>query len=205
MIEFRYSNLLFVMGVTFLYSSGMPILYPIAAGFFFVGYWVDKMMLICFFKKPITYDSYLSKRTMTYYKFILVMHVVGGTLMYANSSICPSKVVWMKKANQVLASVSGWQIKNFFQLHIVLFVGLLCLIILVYLFWRVILRVISYFVSCCDKKVAERFNNRFFEASFEKDFYQCVDFRTLEIELDSCLKMIQLYQRIAKKNDPILT
>ncbi len=61
MIEFRYSNLLFVLGVTFLYSSGMPILYPIAAAYFFVGYWVDKMLLVCFARRPVNYDSYMAQ------------------------------------------------------------------------------------------------------------------------------------------------
>lgn len=141
MIEFRYSNLLFVLGVSFLYSSGMPILYPIAAAFFFVGYWLDKMLLICFFKKPITYDSYLSKKTLTYYKFIIVMHVLGGTLMYSNSAICPSKAVWFKAVNKVLATAnSGWHLRNFTQLHIVLFVGLMLVIVFIYLFWKLIVR-----------------------------------------------------------------
>jgi hypothetical protein len=60
MIEYRYSNLLFVLGVTFLYSSGMPVLYPIAAAYFFVGYWVDKTLLICFARRPVAYDSYIA-------------------------------------------------------------------------------------------------------------------------------------------------
>ena len=36
MLEFRYSNMLIVLAVTFFYSSGMPILYPIAALFFVI-------------------------------------------------------------------------------------------------------------------------------------------------------------------------
>ena len=98
-IEYRYANLLFVLGVTFLYSSGMPILYPIAAAFFIVSYWVDKILLIHFNRKPIQLDSYVPKRTLEWYKFILLMHVVSGTLMYANSNIVPSKDIWIKNIN----------------------------------------------------------------------------------------------------------
>ena len=114
-IEFRYARMLFVIGVCFLYSSGMPILYPIAAGFFFVGYWVDKILLLEFLKKPIIYDSFMSRKTHNWTKFILVMHVIAGTLMYSNSSICPSRVIWESHANSLLNSVyTGWKVKNFF-------------------------------------------------------------------------------------------
>ena len=114
-IEFRYAAMLFVMGVTFLYSSGMPCLYPIAAAFFFVGYWIDKILLLCFNRKPVQYDSYLAKKSLGWYKFILIMHVLLGTIMYANSSIVPSKYVWLDKANTLLEYAdSGWEVKNFF-------------------------------------------------------------------------------------------
>lgn len=109
-IESRYASLLFVLGVTFLYSSGMPILYPIAAAFFFVGYWIDKMLLLKFYRKPIHYDGHLSKKTLGWHKFILLMHVLGGTLMYANSSIVPSRSVWLKKISSFVNTNtdSGW-------------------------------------------------------------------------------------------------
>jgi len=93
----------------------MPILYPIGAGFFFVGYWVDKILLFHYLKKPISYDSFMSRKTSNWYKFILVMHVIMGTLMYSNSSICPSRVVWESKANSLLDTIyTGWKVKNFF-------------------------------------------------------------------------------------------
>lgn len=45
-IDIRYAGLLTTFGVTFLFSAGMPILYPIAAGWFAVNYWVDKFLLV---------------------------------------------------------------------------------------------------------------------------------------------------------------
>lgn len=103
--------MLFVLGVTFLYSSGMPILYPIAAAFFFIGYWVDKILLLNFYRKPIMYDGYIAKRILDWYQFILLMHVIGGVFMYSNSSIVPSKVIWIKTINSIISMTpSSWRI-----------------------------------------------------------------------------------------------
>jgi len=53
MFEFRYSNLLTVLAVALLYSGGLPIMYPTAAMFFFISYWVDKCLLFRCYRKPI--------------------------------------------------------------------------------------------------------------------------------------------------------
>ena len=50
MLEFRYSNMLIVLAVAFFYSSGIPILYPLAALFFFITYWTDKWLLFRYYK-----------------------------------------------------------------------------------------------------------------------------------------------------------
>jgi len=102
MMEFRYSNLLTVLGVTFLYSSGMPILYPIAALYFFVTYWVDKWLLLRFYRKPVMFDSYMARETLKWFKWILVVHVLAGLLMYSNSSILPSDQVLMDQSNELV-------------------------------------------------------------------------------------------------------
>jgi len=43
LLEFRYSQLLTTIFMVFMYSSGMPILYPIAAASFFSMYICDKL------------------------------------------------------------------------------------------------------------------------------------------------------------------
>ena len=53
MFEFRYSSLLVVLAVAFLYSGGLPVMYPVAATYFFLTYWMDKCLLFRCYKKPI--------------------------------------------------------------------------------------------------------------------------------------------------------
>ena len=50
MMEFRYANMLGILSVTFFYSSGIPLLYPIACLFFIVTYWIDKFLLFRCYK-----------------------------------------------------------------------------------------------------------------------------------------------------------
>lgn len=109
------------------------------------------------------------------------MHVVFGTIMYANSSIVPSKYVFMSTANKILEEAStGWRIKNFFQLHIILFLGLMIIIAFIYLFWAFIVRTIAHCVKHCSKdEDDEDAGRKYREEHYEKDFYTCVDFRTL--------------------------
>lgn len=87
MFEFRYTNILTVLAVAFLYSGGLPIMYPTAAIFFFITYWMDKCLLLRCYRRPIKFDNYLAKGVHGYYKFILLGHVCGFLLMYGLTPI----------------------------------------------------------------------------------------------------------------------
>ena len=89
MLEFRYSNMLIMLSVTFFYSSGMPILYPIAALYFMITYCTDKWMLFHYYRQPPMYNSYLAKKTLYWFKYIILLHIIGAVLMFSNSSILP--------------------------------------------------------------------------------------------------------------------
>jgi hypothetical protein len=60
-IDLKYASILTVLYVTMLYGSGMPILYVVATVFYFTSYWVDKLLLFYFFKKPLQMDHYLAE------------------------------------------------------------------------------------------------------------------------------------------------
>ena len=61
MLEYRYSNILSILAVIFMYSSGMPILYVFGAFYFFSTYWIDKWLLFRYYKKPVMFDSYIAR------------------------------------------------------------------------------------------------------------------------------------------------
>ena len=59
-MHFKYSTLLNVIFVTFMYGLGMPILFPIAFLSCFVLYFVEKTMLYYGYRVPPMYDERLS-------------------------------------------------------------------------------------------------------------------------------------------------
>ena len=184
-MEYKYSDMLFFLGVTFLYSAGMPVLYPIAAAFFFVGYWSDKILLLYFNRKPPIYDGHLARESLTWFKWILLLHVVAGVIMFANSSIIPSKYVWIEVTNNMLKQVnSSWQVEDFYQLHILIFVGLFLLILAVYLLWKIVIKSVQWCCRLCSDSIADQFNDE--ELAFQYDFYDCANFTTLLNELQNC-------------------
>jgi len=56
-IDQRYSGIITYVFVVMTYSGSMPILYPIAAVFFFLCYWNDKVLMIYFYRKPPMFDN----------------------------------------------------------------------------------------------------------------------------------------------------
>ena len=85
--EYRYSDMLTVLAVTFLYSGAMPIMYPVAAIFFFITYWIDKCLLLRRYKKPTKLDYNLAKRITAFFKYIAMGHMIGFLFMYGQTHI----------------------------------------------------------------------------------------------------------------------
>jgi len=79
-----------MVGLVFLFSSGIAILYPIACLYFIVGYGVDKFMLVYVNGRPLRYDGKQAQRTLTWFKWILAGHFILGVFMYANGNIVTS-------------------------------------------------------------------------------------------------------------------
>lgn len=100
MLEFRYSNILSILAVIFTYSSGMPILYAFGVFYFFITYWIDKYMLFRYYKKPVMFDSYIARKSLNWFKYILLVHCIGFLLMFSNSEIIPL----MQESSQATSS-----------------------------------------------------------------------------------------------------
>jgi len=95
----RYANILYMVGLVFLFSSGIAILYPIACLYFIVGYVVDKFMLVYISGRPLRYDGKLAKKTLEWFKWIIAGHFILGVFMYANGRIVTS---------ELLQDLAGW-------------------------------------------------------------------------------------------------
>jgi len=196
--------MMYITAVTILFGSGMPALYPIACAFFFISYWIDKWLLLRYYRKPDSYDTSLANKHLNFYFVILVMHVLVGTVMYANSAICETSTIfdfttewaiinrdpkcWDDKKDFNFKCGSrtfrlfqhfkqGYQL-DFNQVHVLLFFLILPVFALVYV---VTDRVIKHRKRKQDKK---SLHETIEEENPQHDFYRCCSFTTLNNELE---------------------
>jgi len=86
-LETRLSQIIELVWVTFMYSSGLPILIILTTFNFAVIYWLDKWLLLRFYAKSKNYNEKFSKSVINELKFTFVFHFYFGRLTYANSDI----------------------------------------------------------------------------------------------------------------------
>lgn len=119
------------------YGSGMPILYFIAAIGMLTLYWLDKIMILYWHRKPEMLDLYLAYNISKWYKWALVLHFIGGAMMFSNSKILPNKNA------QSFSSFGIW-IMNFSKtltfglvtnLRTSVYIGIFFLVVFGFLFW----------------------------------------------------------------------
>ena len=157
MLEFRYSNILSILAVIFFYSGAMPILYVFGIFYFFITYWIDKWLLFTYYKKPVMFDSYIARKSLSWFKWILLLHCCGFIIMFSNSEKIP--LVIKEKENEMIykgdaisSEVSASEIFKGKQTQVyiaVLFVS--AFVYLIYkLFFRSCFKCIE--VICCGDK-----------------------------------------------------
>jgi hypothetical protein len=88
-LEQRYPEILNTIFVTMFYCSGQPILLPFCAMAMFTGYWVDKLMLLKFYRRPPQYSSALAVQMRGLLPWALLMHLGIAVWMYGTSQEAP--------------------------------------------------------------------------------------------------------------------
>ena len=190
MFEFRYSNMLVVLSIAFLYSGGLPILYLTATVFFFITYWMDKCLLFHCYRKPVKFDNYLAKRTLGYFKFILFLHIAGFLLMYGLTPILQNDLFDHFTASKIgIIELEEGEEFNLFPYYFWFIAALLGL-------WILWILVVKSFIKigrhCCVQREAIHK----LEYSFEEDFYSCISYKTLRHELKSTKKELRLVRQM---------
>lgn len=82
-----------------MYSSGIPILYPLAFVFYVIVYWVYKCLLLKFYRTTSNFNERLVLESISLIKYGIYLHMLLGVVMFSNSNILSS---------EVKASLSDW-------------------------------------------------------------------------------------------------
>ena len=155
LFEFRYSQVLTVVFVTFMYSSGLPILYPCAFLTFFISYWFDKLLILKFYKSPPKHTRDLSEATGTIMQYSLLFHFAVGAFMYSNSSILSGDPRFIIENNSNLIPKNYEDIDSIVTVwFIVAFILAFFVLVIIWLLKSTIINLICCLCMCCKKITA---------------------------------------------------
>jgi len=86
-MHYKYSSILNVTFVTFMYGLGIPILFPIAFVFFCFLYILERLLITYYYKRPPMYDEKLIKRALEILQWAPVLMAAFGYWIMSNKQL----------------------------------------------------------------------------------------------------------------------
>ena len=206
----RYAQILTTIMVTMTLASGMPILYFCSFLFLLITYWIDKFMILRFYRTPPQMDLYIS-RMFTFYLYVGIMvHLCFGIWIYGNDlyfNSYESDIPFIQFFNKFLnhnisinSNTVFYQIyRRLIKPHNIIMSLFLISIILFLLFSTIILDIFS-FLFCvkywkCNCRNKQKF--RKYEDLYESNFYFFIKYlrNTIEVFIfESHYPYVELYK-----------
>ena len=153
-LDVRLAQIVAITWVTFMYSSGMPVLFILVALNFFMIFWVDKFLLLRFYKTPKNYDEQSIKFSISEMKWSFLFHFIVGTLVYSNDRILSSsgKADFVSFAIDPLTGTKNIQsifnLERYNSVHVLFFVAGNVALMILMLFESTILSFLITNISC---------------------------------------------------------
>lgn len=201
-MTYRYCNILTVVFICLIYSSGIPILYPIVCFYFMLVYVCDKYMLFRWYKKPAVLDGHIALNSLEWFKFALFMHVIFGSVMYSSSEILNTKESAEFIKNNLREAIYGKDLSQFLQIHIVIFISSFLAIIVLWILWKVLFK--HMWKKICKNKDETKLSvsEHFIKSQEHCDnIYEKMAFGQLVIEHTNAKYDIELLDAIDTKNN----
>ncbi len=138
----RYSQILVTIFVVLIYSPGMPILYACAFLFLLSCYWVDKILLLRFYRSPPKIDLFIAKLFDVIVLAGLILHFCFAIWMYGNDTILTSTsfdilnriAEWIKNKIVSQDSVAIEILKRLTFSHNIICFVFLCVVVLLFIY-----------------------------------------------------------------------
>lgn len=83
-IYYVYAQIYTYLCVVLMYSTGLPILYPFAAIFYCVLYWVYKFLLLKYYARTTVFDKQIPIESIKWFQLGIGMHFLIGSIMLSN-------------------------------------------------------------------------------------------------------------------------
>mmetsp|Transcript_1146 Transcript_1146/g.2101 ORF Transcript_1146/g.2101 Transcript_1146/m.2101 type:complete len:420 (+) Transcript_1146:3595-4854(+) len=121
LLEVRLAQFMALLTFTFTFSAGLPVLYPLALISIITAYWVDKTLLLRFFRISPHFPKQMTRHVLNHLPLPIVLHLVFGYLFYSNGRILSSQQSQQVYLFFESADSQYFQGKRLGQLHIVIF------------------------------------------------------------------------------------
>jgi len=83
-LHYRIAQNMMTLFVTMMYGPGIPLLYPIMTVSQFTYFWVDKIMLLRYYRNPPSYDAVLASYSAKFSIYAVFPHLVFAIWMYSS-------------------------------------------------------------------------------------------------------------------------
>ena len=87
----HYAFILNIVFITFMFGAGMPILFPITFFVLLVFYFMEKIMIIWYYKEPKMTDDALNSKSIKWLMFAPILYCAIGFWMFKNPAIFTNK------------------------------------------------------------------------------------------------------------------
>jgi hypothetical protein len=203
-LDVRLAQLIACTFVTFMFSSAMPVLYIVMAVDFTLTYWVDKALLLRFYRSPKNFDDATINFSLRLLKFAPMFHFILGYFMLGNQDILTSPP--LDKIDALLTRFEGGTLYDYFdkdklnQTHMLIFLMGFLLVLILWIGESTIFLCLNKHCHCCRK----------YQKAFEKmdaisdDYYDEIHLKFLLAEYDRAKldKQTCLQHMIESKGNP---
>lgn len=90
-LQIRLAQLVSTVFVAMTFSSGLPIMYVICFVSLFITYWVDKILLLRYYRITEGYNKHLSEAIVSTLPFALLFHIFFGYFMLSSPNFLASQ------------------------------------------------------------------------------------------------------------------
>lgn len=91
-LQIRLAQLLSVIYISLTFSSGLPIIYLICTVYFFITYWVDKIVLLRYCRLTPHYSKYVTGAMIKLMPYAALSHFLFGFVIMSNPNILRSEI-----------------------------------------------------------------------------------------------------------------
>ena len=141
------------------YSTGCPLLYPLAGVFYTVQYWYQKSLALRYHRRSSKFSDRLPIESVAYLRIAVVMHALMAYMMLSEEGLLPGKtrqtlidlpetMLGGGKAERVVAFIN----ENFKKRHTLLYQGFILAIVVFYCAQYVYKRTLHKFLAALKEK-----------------------------------------------------